>query len=336
VEFDNITEDLTVTAQYEANTYNIILQVNPAGGGKANANVNPAAAGTEIILTATPAEGYRFKEWQIISGGVTIADNKFTMPANDVTVRAVFEPVSTVPTYTVTVINGTGGGEYAAGATVTITANTPQTGHRFIEWDITPPVTFVDGTSKTSPTAKFTMPAQSVTATAVYRNTINFADYVIVKWDNTLALNICALEQIPGLGKVTGNIWHLPGGGTRSGIYYSAGPRITDKLAHGVYRFVLTASSGVWYSTDWVYPTDFVPRSKAVSGYPNPLSSGIPFTIENVEEGSLIEIFTQTGKRVMQTIATGDRVTLMLNLPSGLYVVRTNNGEIKLVIENGI
>jgi hypothetical protein len=37
---------------------------------------------------------------------------------------------------------------------------------------------------------------------------------------------------------------------------------------------------------------------------------------------------------VLQTIATGNIVKITLNVPSGLYVVRTVNGEIKLVIEN--
>jgi anaerobic selenocysteine-containing dehydrogenase len=109
---------------------------------------------------------------------------------------------------------------------------------------------------------------------------------------------------------------------------------MTDKLTHGTYRFVLTSSRGIWYSTDWVYPDDFVPRSKSVSGYPNPLSNSVQFTVEGVEEGSLIEVFTQTGMLVLQTIATGNIVKITLNVPSGLYVVRTVNGEIKLVIEN--
>jgi hypothetical protein len=327
-----VTEMVTVTVN--ANTYYIYLQVNPAEGGTASANVNTATAGTEIILTATPVHGYRFKEWQVVSGGVSISNNKFTMPATNVTVRAVFELESTEPTYTVTVINGSGGGRFAEGATVTITANKPPTGQHFSIWEMSTSLSFVDGTSETSSTAKFTMPAHSVTAKAIYRNTINFPKYAIVKWANTIALNIRALEEIPGLGKVTGNFWYLPDDGTHNGIYYSAGPRITDKLVHGTYRFVLIASSGLWYSSDWVYPTDFIPRLATVSSYPNPLSSGTPLTIDGVEEGSLIEVFSQTGIRVLQTIATGNRVTLMLNVPSGLYVVRTTNGEIKLVIEN--
>ena len=73
-----------------------------------------------------------------------------------------------VVTYPVTVIDGSGSGDYEEGETVTITSNTAPTGYHFKEWNITPNVTFTDGTNTTSPTAKFTMPAQPVTATAIF------------------------------------------------------------------------------------------------------------------------------------------------------------------------
>ncbi|TCL60941.1 S-layer family protein [Kineothrix alysoides] len=84
----------------------------------------------------------------------------------DVTVTV--NPPGSVTTYTVTVTSGTGSGSYAQSATVTITADTAPSGQRFKDWTITPSVTFTDGTGITSQTAKFTMPAQTVTATATY------------------------------------------------------------------------------------------------------------------------------------------------------------------------
>ena len=42
-------------------------------------------------LTATPNRGYHFKEWQVISGGVAIKDDKFLMPNDNVEVKAIFE-----------------------------------------------------------------------------------------------------------------------------------------------------------------------------------------------------------------------------------------------------
>ena len=54
------------------------VTVTSGGNGTASASPAKAAAGTEITLTATPNTGYHFKEWQVISGNVTIKDDKFT------------------------------------------------------------------------------------------------------------------------------------------------------------------------------------------------------------------------------------------------------------------
>lgn len=67
------------------------ITVTTEGGGTASASHAKAAAGTEITLTATPNTGYHFKEWQVISGGVAIANNKFTMPDSNVEIKAIFE-----------------------------------------------------------------------------------------------------------------------------------------------------------------------------------------------------------------------------------------------------
>ncbi len=73
-----------------------------------------------------------------------------------------------VTKYSVTVTNGIGDGEYEAGAVVTITADAPEEGYQFKEWTGVDGLAFVDETSKTSATAKFTMPNRAVTVTAVY------------------------------------------------------------------------------------------------------------------------------------------------------------------------
>ena len=67
------------------------VTVTTVGNGMASASPDKAVAGTEITLSATPNGGYRFKEWKVIGGGVTIKDNKFTMPEDDVTIEAIFE-----------------------------------------------------------------------------------------------------------------------------------------------------------------------------------------------------------------------------------------------------
>ena len=67
------------------------VTVKTDGNGIAFASPLLAVAGTEITLTAMPKEGYHFKEWQVVSGGVVIENNKFLMPDSNVEVKAVFE-----------------------------------------------------------------------------------------------------------------------------------------------------------------------------------------------------------------------------------------------------
>ena len=80
------------------------VTVRDDGHGTGSADPASATAGTEITLTATPNAGYHFKEWKVMSGDVTVRDDKFTMPGSDVEVKAIFEEdAPPTPTeYTVT------------------------------------------------------------------------------------------------------------------------------------------------------------------------------------------------------------------------------------------
>ena len=73
-------------------TYTVTISID--GNGSGTASPSAAVVGTEITLTATPDTGYRFKEWEIISGGVAITNNKFTMPDGNVEVKAIFAMIS--------------------------------------------------------------------------------------------------------------------------------------------------------------------------------------------------------------------------------------------------
>ena len=86
------------------------VTVTSGGNGTASASHVKAVAGTEITLTAKPNTGYHFKEWQVMSGGVTIKDDKFTMPSANVEVKALFEKdAPPAPTEFVVTFDGNGG-----------------------------------------------------------------------------------------------------------------------------------------------------------------------------------------------------------------------------------
>ena len=86
--------------------------VTIADDGNGTATATPAAAeeGMEVTLSAEPKTGYHFKEWQVVSGSVTIVNNKFIMPGGEVKIRAVFEEdaASTPGEFTIS-FDGNGG-----------------------------------------------------------------------------------------------------------------------------------------------------------------------------------------------------------------------------------
>ena len=144
------------------------ITVKTDGNGTASTSHAKAVVGTEIRLTATPKEGYHFKEWQVISGNVTIKDNKFTMPDGNVEVKAIFEkdapPAPTEFTITVkTDGNGTASASHAkavVGTEIILTA-TPKEGYHFKEWQvISGGVTIKDN--------KFLMPSANVEVKAIF------------------------------------------------------------------------------------------------------------------------------------------------------------------------
>ena len=145
------------------------ITVKTDGNGTASASHAKAVVGTEIRLTATPKEGYHFKEWQVISGNVTIKDDKFLMPDSNVEIKAIFEKdAPPTPTeYTVTVTssgNGTASAspsKAVAGAEITLSA-TPDKGYHLKEWQVESPTGLVITNNK------FTMPDSNVEVKAIF------------------------------------------------------------------------------------------------------------------------------------------------------------------------
>lgn len=113
------------------------VTVNTDGNGTASADHAKAVAGTEIKLTAKADSGYHFKEWQVVKGGMTITNNKFTMPDEAVEIMAIFEKNAStgtgggggVTTYSITVKSAKNGDVTAShksaakGTTVTLTVD---------------------------------------------------------------------------------------------------------------------------------------------------------------------------------------------------------------------
>ncbi len=120
---------------YFVRQYDLSVLSSPVGGGSVNVNNGTYDAGTEVTLVAAPAIGFRFDHWEGSISGTS--DNTVITMNSDETAVAVFSKV--IYTLESRLSPGGGGsvdppgGNYEAGATVTLTAM-PGTGYRFDHW----------------------------------------------------------------------------------------------------------------------------------------------------------------------------------------------------------
>lgn len=79
------------------------INVTEVEGGTLSASAIKAEEGTEITLTAEPQLGYEFNnDWSVTATDgtvINVVDNKFTMPAQDVTVSGTFSESTSTPTF---------------------------------------------------------------------------------------------------------------------------------------------------------------------------------------------------------------------------------------------
>jgi hypothetical protein len=132
----NAANSGVVTAVFIATTttptYDITMEDD--GNGTAAAAPSSAEAGMTVTISAAPHNGYRFKEWQVVSGGATLSPNTttpatFTMPGSAVTIRALFEelPLNT-PNLYLSPVNYAVTFGYAQPAAQTVTITNTGTG----------------------------------------------------------------------------------------------------------------------------------------------------------------------------------------------------------------
>src|SRR5204863_146776 len=115
-----------------------------------------------ITANAAPA-GQVFDQWS----GATVANplatsTTLTMPGSNATVTATYKATS-IPTYTLTVVNGSGSGSYTNGTVVPIVANPAPTGQVFYVWY------GATVANSNAPSTTLTMPATNKTVYATYQ-----------------------------------------------------------------------------------------------------------------------------------------------------------------------
>lgn len=114
-------QNVTVTPSWTQNKYTVKVNTSPAGAGTVSASPTGSQPyGTQITLSQTPAAGYFFVGWT----GATVSNNKFTMPASNVTVTALYLKRSTA---TLSSSSLTGG----SSVTLTISADSKNYSHKY-------------------------------------------------------------------------------------------------------------------------------------------------------------------------------------------------------------
>lgn len=143
------------------------VTIDTITGGTVTASPTSGDEGEEITLTQEASTGYEFVSWDVEDGEgdpITVTDNKFLMPASNVTVGATFDKIDFDITVDDTIQNGSLSAPETAnlGDTVTITA-TPASGY------VLDTLTVMCGSLEiTVVNNQFTMPAGDVTITGTF------------------------------------------------------------------------------------------------------------------------------------------------------------------------
>ena len=155
---------VVLTARYKA-LQSITLEKGKAydAGGE---EITTAKKGTEVAIKADDLDGKVFDHWEIVSGNVTLenadkADTAFTMPAEPISLKAVYNTIHSIHTTFCTADPASA----IKGTEITVTAETRE-GYEFDGWAVPDGVELYD---EDGLTAKFTMPDHDVTIEAKYK-----------------------------------------------------------------------------------------------------------------------------------------------------------------------
>jgi hypothetical protein len=299
--------------------------------------------GDMVNLLATANTGYHFTNWT--EGGAVVHPNasySFTA-AEDRTLIANFEQDDEPPKrYIVTImINepdygyATGAGTYDENDTATVLAF-PYPCYRFADWTIDSVVVSTD-------TVYSFIVTKDVDLLASFYG-LDFDAYAVTICDKIFLLNLKKLTE-DGY-EVVGCKWFKNGievtdTHTQSEFSYSEGDDKLLEPAPTEYMFqLITNSHGALCSSNKI-----IIRSKAshcitanetgnLIVYPNPVLSGSPLTIEGNIKGSPIFVYNHLGACVHSSIAGDHIITLTLQLSQGIYLIRTNDHTVKIIITN--
>jgi len=317
-------------------SHKIILLANPTEGGTVSGGGNNIYHGTIVTALAIAHRGYDFINWTENDIEV-FADTSYTFTAIESrTLTANFEKIF----YSVNVeVNNSDYG-YATGTAIYELDSIAQVEafvndcYRFANWTIDSMEVSIDNPYEFIVTENVNLIANFYA--------LDFDTYAATICDNIFLLNLRLLEEEY---EVTGCKWFKNGievndTHTINEFSYSAGINELLELASTYYIFQLTTNNhGNLCSSKKIITSRDKSLRCSVAGskdhllvYPNPVLSGSSLTIEGAIKDCPIYVYNHLGACVHNIVATDNIITLTLNLPQGIYLIRANEKIVKIMI----
>ena len=327
---------------YASKDDSIVLETTLQIGGQISTAASPPQAGytegdncyrvnDEAVVTAIPKLGSSFINWTE-NDTVVSTENPYSFIVTESrTLVAHFKRER--DTVTIEVNNPdygytTGAGEYFAFDTVQIEAFGNGC-YPFINWTI-------DNSEVSTDNPYTFIITENVNLVANFF-ALDFDTCSLTLWNNTFLLNLKWLRE--NGYNVSGCRWFKNGIellelNTLDEFSYSAGP-YGEQLEPppSYYTFQINTSNfGPLCSTKKMVANSSSNGADKLLVYPNPAGSGMLFTVEGVSKENPIYVYNFMGVCVGSATATDGVAKLTLNVPAGIYLIRTCNQKAKIVI----
>ena len=313
------------------------MSAYPTEGGNVAGGGNNIPHGSTVTLSATPSTHFDFVNWT--EDGMQVStDPSFKFTA---TKSRTFVANFQLKIYSVNIEVNENDYGYAIGAKEYEALSTAQVRafanncYRFANWTI-------DGMEVSTDNPYIFTVIENVNLVANFY-ALDFDTYVATICDNIFLLNLKKLSE-DGY-EVSNCKWFKNGieekdTHTINEFSYSAGVNELLELTPTYYMFQLITSNygnlcsskKMITSKDKSLPCLGTGGTDNLFVYPNPVLSGGSLTIEGVIKDSPIYVYNHLGVCVFNTFATDEIITLTLNLPQGIYLIRANEKNVKIMI----
>ncbi len=317
------TQDSTLIAVFEIDTYSVIFETNGNGTIKENAEqtVEHGSSSTEVEAIAN--DGYQFVKWQDENGNEVSTDNPFTLTnvTQDSTITAVFE----IKQYTVK-FETDGNGTIKANAEQTVEHGSSSTeveaiandGYQFVKWQD-------ENGNEISTNNPFTL-------TNVTRDSTIIAVFEIKQYTVKF--------ETDGNGRIKAN--------AEQTVEYGSSSIEVEAIANDGYQFVKWQDeNGNEISTNNPFTLSNIIQDSTITAvferttgiesfstisnldiYPNPTTGTVIINIESLTGKAKLSIYNVTGEVVYNNPSFNGGTVDLSGLKQGMYIVKVEVDDI--------